>query len=379
MKKRKIRIFNIEYSNSEKEKIMGYFKKVIDEAFLTDHTFCRKLEARCQDLFSPYKAIACNSATGGLEVIFRYLNVKNKAVLVQSNTFIATAHAIQAAGGIIYPIDLDRDYVMSVFDLKKAIYECKKQSLEIGAICIVNIAGLASTNLYKIQEICQQEEIPFVEDNAQGMFSTFNNQQLGTFADFSVGSFHTTKVVASGEGGIILIKNIEDYERIKNFICYGKNKYDPNSFNRESGNFKLSELNAALAYADLERASKRIKKRQEINEFYKQNISSDFFKMIDYPVGNLSNNYKSIFIANSKSIRNQIEKHFIENLVSMTGYVYKIPIHKQERVINSCDYKNRDLAQTELFSDTHFTPPNYPELRDDEIKYICEVMNKFNL
>ena len=155
--------------------------------------------------------------------------------------------------------------------------------------------------------------------------------------------------------------------------------HDSNSFDKESGNFKLSELNAALAYADLERVNKRIKKRQKINEFYKQNISSDFFKMIDYPVGNLSNNYKSIFIANSKIIRNQIEKHFIENLVSMTGYVYKIPLHKQERVINSCNYQKRELVQTEFFSDTHFTPPNYPELSDDEIKYICEVMNKFNL
>ena len=101
--------------------------------------------------------------------------------------------------------------------------------------------------------------------------------------------------------------------------------------------------------------------------------------MINYPIGNLSNNYKSIFIANSKLIRNRIEQHFVENLVSMTGYVYKIPIHKQLRVINSSNFQNRDLVQTELFSDTHFTPPNYPELTEDEIKYVCEVMNNFNL
>tara|TARA_Y100000589_G_scaffold332133_1_gene389582 strand:- start:2865 stop:4004 length:1140 start_codon:yes stop_codon:yes gene_type:complete len=377
MKKSPIRIFNIKYSEADKQKINSYFNQVIEEAFLTNHTFCRKLEKKCEEFFTPYYAASCNSATGGLEVIFRYLDVKNKAVLVQSNTFIATAHAIQAAGGIIVPIDLNENYVMSTLDLKNAISECKSQSIEIGAICIVNISGLASDGIVEIRDICREQKIPFVEDNAQGMFSTQNGKYLGTFADFSVSSFQTTKVVACGEGGMIFVKNKHDYENIKNFITYGKSKDIPMLFENDSGNFKLSELNAALAFADLERSEKRIKSRQEINEFYKLNISSKFFKYINNPKGNISSNYKSLFMANSLEIRNKIEDHFKKNLVAMTGYVYKIPLHKQPRVINSLGFKNRKLEKTDLFCNTHFTPPNYPELTNDEINYVCEVMNKF--
>ena len=379
MKKKPIRIFNIKYSEEDKQKINSYFNQVIDEAFLTNHTFCRKLEKKCEGIFKPYNAISCNSATGGLEVIFRYLNVRNKAVLVQSNTFIATAHAIQAAGGIIVPIDLDEDYVMSTLDLKNAISECKSKSLEIGAVCIVNISGLSSDGIVEIQNICSEQKIPFVEDNAQGMFSKHNGKYLGTFADFSVSSFQTTKVVACGEGGMIFVKNKEDYENIKNFISYGKSKDVPMLFENDSGNFKLSELNAALAFADLERSEERIKARQKINDFYKGNISSEFFQYLNNPKGNITSNYKSLFIANSKEIRNKIEDHFKENLVAMTGYVYKIPLHQQPRVINSFGFRKRNLEKTDLFCNTHFTPPNYPELTNDEINYVCKVMNEFSI
>ena len=83
-------------------------------------------------------------------------------------------------------------------------------------------------------------------------------------------------------------------------------------------------------------------------------------------------------MANNIRIRSQIEDHFKKNNVAMTGYVYKVPLNKQPRIINNTLYLNRELPNTEKFSDCHFTPPNYPELSDENVKYACSVLNSFS-
>ena len=61
----------------------------------------------------------------------------------------------------------------------------------------------------------------------------------------------------------------------------------------------------------------------------------------------------------------------------MTGYVYQIPLHKQPRIIESEYFIKRSLPQTDKFCNSHFTPPNYPELKISQIEYIIESLNNF--
>ncbi len=378
MSNKSVRIFNINYSEKDREIIHSYISEVLDEAFLTNHTFCRKLEKEFNKIYTTYNSFCCTSATAGLEAVFRYINVDSKAVIVQSNTFIATAHAIQAAGGVIVPFDLNDEYVASLGDIKDTIVKCKEENLEIGAVCIVNISGRASSELFEIQNLCKEEGIFLVEDNAQGMLSTLDNKLLGTFSDFSVDSLQTTKVVACGEGGVIHIKDSMNQDSFRNHLFFGKDSDNNLLFSNIAGNYKLSELNAALALADFERSETRIGRRREIDRYYSNNVRSKKFRYLASPKGNLSSNYKSIFIANSEEVRESIEKDFKSNNISMTGYVYKVPLHKQPRVFKSSRYIERQLPKTDEFCSRHFTPPNYPEVTDDQVQYIIDTLNKFN-
>lgn len=380
MKKKNIRIFNIKYSTDEIEKILSNVEDVLNTAFLSNHKYCRSLEQKFEGICgSKHKAIACSSATSGLEAIFRFINIKNKAVLVQSNTFIATGHAIHSAGGIIVPIDLNREFVASLEDIKKAYFKCKELSIEVAAICVVNISGRMSKSIYEIQDFCKDENLRLIEDNAQGMLSTLENKQLGTFSDFSVTSFQTTKVVACGEGGLIMGKNPDEVDQLREYIFYGRDNSNGLFYINESGNFKLSEMNAALALADLERSSYRIQRRREIDQKYKDYVNSNFFSFLENPLFNNTSNYKSIFIAQREEIREKIEFHFKKYNVAMTGYVYKIPLHLQPRIFNNKNFVKRELPYTEEFCQRHFTPPNYPELDQDEVQYIIDVLNSFHL
>ena len=74
-----------------------------------------------------------------------------------------------------------------------------------------------SQSIYEIQNFCKEEKIRLIEDNAQGMLSTLDKKQLGTFSDFSVTSFQTTKVVACGEGGRPG-KNPDEVDQLREYI-----------------------------------------------------------------------------------------------------------------------------------------------------------------
>ena len=378
MENKPIRIFNIQYSQEDKRLIHKLVDRVIDEAFLSNHTLCRELENKINQIQNSKFCITTSSATSGLEAVFRTIDVNNKAVIVQSNTFIATAHAIQAAGGIIIPLDLDEQYVASYQDLLVAKEFCKKRNLEIGAVCVVNIAGRASDDLFKIRDFLINKNIPLVEDNAQGFLSKLNNNSLGTIGDFSATSFQTTKVVACGEGGAVNVKEEKEANKIRNNIFYGKSDKIKEIFDKTSGNFKLSELNAALTLADLERCKERIKRRQDINTIYANSVNSEYCKILIPPKGNEPSCYKTIFMAKDKNIRKEIEIFFASKNIAMTGSVYRTPISHQPRVFNS-NYLNRDLPYTEKFCTLHFAPPNYPELTNDEVYRVVEALNTFQI
>tara|TARA_Y100000589_G_C27184829_1_gene642212 strand:+ start:1082 stop:2212 length:1131 start_codon:yes stop_codon:yes gene_type:complete len=370
-----IRIFDIQYSNEDRLKIHSYLDQILDEAYLSNHSFCRRLEKELEKRYLRHKFVSCSSGTSALETIFRFLKVKNKAVITQANTFIATGHAIHSAGGIIVPFDLNKEYVASYEDIKLAYNETISSGLEVACICVVNIAGRASEDLFLIKEFCKTKNIFLVEDNSQSIFSKLNDYFLGEIGDFSAYSFQTTKVIAAGEGGLVSCQNEKDLENIRNFISFGKSQSNGLLFENNSGNFKLSELNAAFALMDLERSDERIKKRESLDLIYKSQLNSKICKYLEPPQGNKPSFYKTILMSINNKDRDNIEKSFKNNQVSMTGYVYKYPLNKQPRIIRSSKYIKRFLPNSDAFANLHFTPPNYPELNQDQVKNIVDILN----
>ena len=214
-----------------------------------------------------------------------------------------------------------------------------------------------------------------VEDNSQSIFSKINESYLGEIGDFTAYSFQTTKVIASGEGGLISCADKDNLDKIKNYISFGKSKANGLLFNNESGNFKLSELNAAFALMDLERSFERIERRRYLDSIYKQKLNSNFCYYLESPKGNVPSFYKTILMSKNNKIRSKIEEAFKSNKISMTGYVYKYPLNLQPRIINNSKYIERSLPNNDEFANIHFTPPNYPELQTHQVESIVELLN----
>jgi dTDP-4-amino-4,6-dideoxygalactose transaminase len=363
-----LKIFDLKFDNKD----IKFFKKNIDNifkaGFFSNHNYVKIFEENFRKHYNFKYSIATTSATSSLEVILKALNVKNKKVLVNSNTFIATAHAISNAGGIIVPVDLDNKYFcMSYNDLKKKI------SKNVGAVVIVHIGGLITPKIMEIVNLCKINNVPLIEDAAQSQGSKFSKMNSGSFGIASAFSFHTTKVMSTGEGGMIVTSDKSIYEKCFSLRQFGFATKNNLLHDKVGGNYKFNEFSALLGVIDLKRVDKRIKKRNIIANIYQRFLNKEKYNCLfaNKNKGAYCNHYKQIVL--SKISRYKIQNILKQNNIPLTGGVYYVPLHRQpiyKRIL-----KNYLLPNTDYFCNNHFCPPCYPELKLKEVKKIVEILN----
>ena len=363
---KQVKIFDLKFSKNEIKYFLKNSKNIFKEGFFSNHSYVKKFEKEFKKQNKSKFVLSTSSGTSALEIILRSFNVKNKDVLVNSNTFIATGHAITNAGGNIIPIDLEKNYyMMDPEDLKKKI---KKNT---GAVVIVHIGGIISPNILKIKKICKQFGVPLIEDAAQAQGSKFKNTYAGNFGDAGAISFFTTKVMTTGEGGMITTKNRKSFDKIYSLRQFGfmKNRL---LHDKVSGNYKLNEFSALLGLIELKRLKSRIKKRNLIANFYYQFLKNSKYKLLKSDKPFYSNHYKQIII--SQINRKKIKKILNKNQIPLTGGVYYVPLHRQP--IYKKQLKKYKLPLTDYFCNNHFCPPCYPELKKQDIARVCNVLQK---
>jgi dTDP-4-amino-4,6-dideoxygalactose transaminase len=361
---KKVKIFDLKFTDNEIRYFLKNSKNIFKEGFFSNHSYVKKFEKEFKKQNKSKFVLSTSSGTSALEIILRSFNVKNKDVLVNSNTFIATGHAITNAGGKIVPIDLEKNYyMMDPLDLKKKI---KKNT---GAVVIVHIGGIISPHIFEIKKICKQFNVPLIEDAAQAHGSKFKNIYAGNFGDAGAISFFTTKVMTTGEGGMITTKNRKSFDKIYSLRQFGfmKNKL---LHDKVSGNYKLNEFSALLGLIELKRLKSRIKKRNLIANFYYSFLKKSKYKLLKSDKPFYCNHYKQIII--SKINRKKIEKILNKNQISLTGGVYYIPLHRQP--IYKKQLKKYKLPITDYFCNHHFCPPCYPELKKTDIEYVSKKL-----
>ncbi len=364
-----MRIFDLKFNNNSQTYFSKKLKTIFNQGFFSNHTMVKNFEIKFKKFNKSKFCIATSSGTSALEIILRSLNIKNKNVLISANTFIATAHAIKNAGGKLIPIDIEKEnFMMCPKDLKKKINK------KIGAVVIVHIGGIVTPNIFLIKKICKQFNIPLVEDAAQAQGSSFKNIKAGNFGIAGAISFFTTKVMTTGEGGMITTNSKKLYEKMQSLRQYGFKSSDQTLFNKISSNYKMNEFSAALGLTELERIKERITKRNLLAKVYQDYFSnSNKFILLKATKYSYCNHYKQIFISNFN--RYKIKKYLLRFKIPLTGGVYNTPIHKQP--IYKKELKKFKLPNTDYFCNSHFCPPCYPELSLKDIKKVCKVLDSF--
>jgi dTDP-4-amino-4,6-dideoxygalactose transaminase len=327
-------------------------KKVAElEEFWAGYTKCRH-------------AVACGSGGAALEIIMRALNVKNRDVLVPTNTFIATVNAIIFAGG--NPVFLDADPKTMCVNLKEIEDKVTKKTV---GVVVVHIGGIIAPQIEEISQWCKKRDLWLVEDGAHAQGSEFNGKKAGNFGIAAAYSFFATKVITSGEGGMVVCNDDNLAQLCRSLRDYGKKSQWESVHAHLSGNCRMSEITAIVGLSQSKRLNEFIKSRAAVAKRYTEGLH-DVLELI-LPQG-ASSWYKYIALLPEDVEKEKFKARLQEKRVSLSGGVYDLPIHLQPV------FENRNLSGSLPISEDicrrHICLPIFYGMSQLQIDYTIECV-----
>lgn len=263
-----------------------YILDTIDSTFVSSvGVYVDKFELMLAELSKTKKAVAVVNGTSGLQVALRLSGVGlGDEVLTQALTFIATINAIiyNGASPVFIDVDIDtmglspnavENFLEQFGELRNGICFNKKTNKKIAACMPMHTFGFP-VHLDELIKVCNKWNIPIIEDAAESIGSEYKGMPTGSFGKLGVFSFNGNKIVTSGGGGAIVTNNIELGIKAKHLTTTAKVPHPYEYVHDEIGyNFRMPNLNAALACAQLEQLGSFIKNKRslalEYNTFFK--------------------------------------------------------------------------------------------------------------
>jgi len=334
---------------------------------------------------APY-AVALNSATAALHLALLAAGIgPGDEVIIPSLTFVSTAHAVVYVGAT--PIFADIETETLCISLEDVEHKITKKTR---AIIPVHYGG-QPCDLDELKRIADAYNIIIIEDAAHACGTVYNNKKIGSISPFTTFSFHAVKNLATGDGGMITVKDKKTAEYLRRLRWVGINKdtwdrledifEDENKSYRAYGwHYEIDELgykchmndiNAALGLVQLKKLEKSNKKRRELAKRYTKQLKN--LPQITCPVikpGIISAQHN--YVIRTKN-RDRIHLFLREKNIS-TG-VHYMPIHLQPYYRKL--YPKISLPVVETEWKKLLTLPLYPQLTNKDQDYIMECIENF--
>jgi perosamine synthetase len=268
-----------------------YLVDAIDSTFVSSvGSYVNKFESMICSITKTKKAIAVVNGTSGIQVALRLAGVREgDEVLTQALTFVATANAIIYNKAIPVFIDVDIDTMgFSPKALEVFLYEnaesrddgCynKKTGNKISACLPMHTFGFP-VHLHELINVCEKWNIPIVEDASESLGSFYKGMPTGCFGRLGVFSFNGNKIVTSGGGGVIVTNDEEMGSLGKHLTTTAKVSHPYEFYHDELGyNFRMPNLNAALACAQLEQLERYLENKRVLAQEYQLFFTSKGIK-----------------------------------------------------------------------------------------------------
>ena len=272
------------FSGREKE----YVLETIESTFVSSvGAYVDKFEIMMAELSKTQKAVAVINGTSALQVALRLSGVsRGDEVLTQALTFIATINAIiyNGASPVFLDVDLDtmglspnsvQAFLEEYGELRDGVCYNKKTNKKIAACMPMHTFGFP-VHLDDLITICNNWNIPIVEDAAESLGSEYKGKPIGSFGKLGVFSFNGNKIVTSGGGGAIVTKDLQLGIKAKHLTTTAKVPHPYEYVHDEIGyNFRMPNLNAALACAQLEQLNSFVENKRKLAIEY-----SNFFESL---------------------------------------------------------------------------------------------------
>ena len=311
-------------------------------------------------------SVSLGNGSDGLTFIMKSLNIGHgDTVICPANSFIASAWSIVATGAKPIFCDVGEDMLITADEILKVIKPSTK------AVMAVHLTGKLC-DMNSISKLCKEKKLILIEDAAQAVGAKDKeNNKSGSFGIAASFSLHPLKNLSIyGDGGIITTNDKSIFERIRLLRNHGLENRDQSKI--WGFNSRLDELQAAYALVKLRHIEEFTQRYISIATIYSENLSNCIFKP------KLPNKARDVFhnyvIRVSPKNRNKVI-HLLEEAGIETKIHYPIPLHLQQCAYD-LGYKKGDIPKVEYYSNSMISLPIFPLMKDIEIEYIVENVNK---
>jgi dTDP-4-amino-4,6-dideoxygalactose transaminase len=338
---------------------------------------------KCQNFFEQKygfkKCLLTTSCTDALEMCAILADIQpGDEVIIPSYTFVSTALAfIRQGANVIFADSCTKHPNIDANGIEVLITKKTK------AIVVVHYAGMAC-DMGKIMKLAAKYNLLVIEDAAQAIDSYYNDKPLGSIGHLAAFSFHETKNVISGEGGMLTI-NDERYihraeiiwEKGTNRAEFFRGEVNKYGWVDTGSSFLPSEVIAAFLWAQIENLDDIQKKRKMLwNTYYellKPLSDKCLFKIPEIPEYATNNAHMFYLVCNSLEDRAQLIQYLKDNNVS--AVFHYLSLHTSDFYKDRHD--GRLLSNCDKYADCLVRLPFFYELKQGDIKNICSILMKY--
>ena len=341
--------------------------------------FTQKCQRFFEDNYGIKKALLTTSCSDALEMCSMLIDcTQNDEIIVPSYTFVTSALAFVRQGAkIVFADSLPNHPNIDVSKLEALINSNTK------AIVVVHYAGIA-VDMDEVMRLADKYNLFIIEDAAQAIDSFYKGKPLGSIGHLAAFSFHETKNIISGEGGLLAVNDDRFIERAE--IIWEKGTNRASFFRGEinkygwvdtGSSFLPSEIIAAFLWAQLENIDVIQKRRVAIWDNYfeqlKQLISSRNITLPELPDFSTNNGHMFYLVCNSLDERTRLIKT-LKNSDILAVFHY-LSLHKSEFHLKNNE--SVELPNADLFTDRLVRLPFYYELTNENQQKIIDIIVDF--
>ena len=358
-------------------------EQCLNSGWVTQGPFVRQFEKRFGHRHQVEHALATTSCTAALHLSMLALGISPEdEVIVPAFTWVTSAHSAEYVGARVIFTDVEIDtYNIDPRPLESAITEKTK------AIVVVHLFGL-SAKMDEIMRIARKHNLSVIEDAACAVGTTYNERPVGAIGDLGCFSFHPRKIITTGEGGMVTTNRDDIAQKVKSLRNHGSTGLPPGiadtnkpyhmaTFDALGFNLRLSDIQAAVGVAQMDKLDGLLTERKRRAEYYHELLQDMADLALPQAPTRCGHTYQSYVVRvkeGGMERRNQVMEALAHEGIETrpgTHAVHRLGYYRKKYKLQPEMFPNACLCE-----DQTITLPLFPEMTEDDEEFVVAQLRK---
>lgn len=360
----------------DQKQILESWKEILETGMFISGKNVKAFEDKFAEYCGTDYAIATSTGATALEVALRATGIEGKKFLVPTQTFVASVSAIIRSNNIPVIVDIDSETQC----LSPEIIESNLDDDVVGVMW-VHMAGYIAPG---VKEYCDKKGLILIEDASHAVGASISNTKAGNLGLAGCFSLFATKIITSGEGGMITTNDKSFADRCRIILNHGSIR-NPSpvpglDFGVEctyaASNYRMPEMSAVVGLSQIERVDEFVSKRNELAKHYHQHISNPRIKTMNIPSDTTMTWWQYIVTIEDSTLeeRTAICKELLEDYNVPTANAYWPACHEQPAFREYVKEQTYPVADDILHR--HIALPMYVEMSLEQVEYVAKAINR---